>query len=94
MTGWPRPLIVKELRGFLGIIRYYRRFVPHNGIISKPLIELLKKDKFQWNPKAEDAFTTLNEAMTQTPVLALPNFLKTFVEETKACEMGVDVGLM
>ena len=94
MTEWPRPTTIKELSGFLGLIRYYRRFTQHYGIICKPLIELLNKDKFQWNTKVEAAFLTLKKAITQALVLALPNFSKTFVVETDACDVGVGAVLM
>lgn len=60
MKQWPTPKIVKELRGFLSLADYYRRFVKY---IAKPLIELLKKDQFLWTSKAQEAFETLKVDM-------------------------------
>ena len=86
MMEWPRPLSTRELRGFLGLIGYYWRFIKHYRIISKPLIELLKKGNFNWNPQGEAAFLTLKRAMMQAPVLALLDFSKPFVIEIDECD--------
>ena len=50
---WPRPFTVKQLRGFLGPTGFYRRFIKGYASIASPLIDLLKKEGFSWNPQAE-----------------------------------------
>ena len=52
---WPPPTNIKQLRSFLGLARYYRRF-KHYALISKPLTSLLKKGAFQWDETAQEAF--------------------------------------
>ena len=67
---WPRPTTVKELRGFLGLLGYYRRFIRNYGKIAQPLTQLLQKDTdFKWNGDIEKALSTLKGALLSTPVL-------------------------
>jgi RNase P subunit RPR2 len=91
---WPAPENITQLRSFLGLTGYYRRFVKHYGLICKPLFDSLKKDNFQWKEEQANAFQKLKEAMTTSLVLALPNFSLPFMLEADASDYGIGAVLM
>ncbi|GJV32485.1 putative mitochondrial protein [Tanacetum coccineum] len=74
----------------LRLTGYYKRFVKHYAIISKPLTRLLKKNAFVWDESRQNAFIALKQAMTQALVLALPKFSKSFMVENDAS--GLEIG--
>ncbi|XP_019248584.1 PREDICTED: uncharacterized protein LOC109227846 [Nicotiana attenuata] len=75
---------VKQLRGFLVLAGYYRKFIRGYGLISRPLTDFLKKDGFLWNAKVVDAFAALKLTLTSAPVLV----------ETDASGTGIGVVFM
>jgi len=94
MEEWPVPRNIKELRGFLGLTGYFRRFVKNYGQITKPLNSLLKKNSFLWTEDAQKAFIALKKAMVLALILALLDFTKEFVVEIDASGGGIGPMLM
>nr|XP_016447594.1 PREDICTED: uncharacterized protein LOC107772617 [Nicotiana tabacum] len=78
------------LRGFLGLTGYYRRFIKGFGVICKPLTDLTKNDVFKLSTSADATFVALKKALTQAPILALPDTSKTFIMETNAVAMALE----
>jgi hypothetical protein len=94
VKDWFHPKNLKILRGFPGLTGYYHKFVQNYAKIVAPLITLLKKNSFSWNPTTNQSFQDLKEAMCTTHVLALPHFTETFVLECDASGKGIGAILM
>jgi hypothetical protein len=76
---WKPPTLVSEVRSFLGLAEYYRRFIPNFSKITKPITELLKKgNKYLWSEACDGAFKHLKKLLTTSPVLAQPDTTKPF----------------
>lgn len=89
ITKWSAPISVKELRSFLGLTGYYRRFVKAYGVIARPLTDILKRDSFEWDIKVQSAFEELKRRMISASVLALSNFTENFIVESDAFDYGL-----
>lgn len=86
---WPTLSNVKQLRGFLGLMGYYRCFIKYYASIAALFTNLLKKDNFSWTAEPAQAFNQLKQSITTAPVLALPNFQLPFLLETDASGLGI-----
>ena len=90
VSEWPTPTSVMEVRTFVGLASYYRRFVKNFANIAAPLHALMKKDvAFEWTPEAQESFTALKLALTSPPVLAMPNDTGKFTLDTDASEKTI-----
>ncbi|XP_042051678.1 uncharacterized mitochondrial protein AtMg00860-like [Salvia splendens] len=94
MVAWPTPSNQRQLRGFLGLTGYYKRFIARYAMIAAPLTELLKQKAFIWTEESNASFEVLKEAMTPAPVLRLPDFTLTFYVETDTSDFGVGAVLL
>ena len=90
VAEWPVPKTVKEIRSFLGLASYYRRFIKDFSKIAKPLTELTKdKTTWRWDKEEDKAFMQLKVALTTASIFCLPDFDLQFVITTDASDTAL-----
>jgi len=95
VVEWPSPTNITEVRSFLGMAVYYRRFVQDFSKIATPLTQLLKKDhKFQWTKECEATFQELKQRLVTAPVLVIPDGNDRYVIYSDASHQGLGCVLM
>ncbi|KAL0536812.1 hypothetical protein IC582_025774 [Cucumis melo] len=95
VTGWTRPSTVSEVRSFLGLAVYYRRFVENFSRIATPLTQLTRKGApFVWSKACEDSFQNLKQKLVTAPVLTVPDGSGSFVIYSDASKKGLGCVLM
>ncbi|WVZ89824.1 LOW QUALITY PROTEIN: hypothetical protein U9M48_036182, partial [Paspalum notatum var. saurae] len=95
VLNWKQPQTVTEIRSFLGLEGYYRRFIKDFSKIAKPMTALTQKNaKFTWIPKCEEAFRMLKKLLTSAPILAQPDITKPFDVYCDASGSGLGCVLM
>ena len=91
---FPTPKTVKDVRSFLGLAGYYRRFIKDFSKIASPMIDLTKKDEdFKWTEKCEAAFNELKQRLVSPPILAYPNYSEPYILQTDASRDSVGMVL-
>jgi hypothetical protein len=95
VLDWKLPMTMSEVRSFLGLAGYYRRFILNFSKIVKPVTELLKKEnKYVWSDACDEAFKHLTKLLTTSPVLAQPDTTKPFDVYCDASGTGLGGVLM
>ncbi|GJV02408.1 putative reverse transcriptase domain-containing protein [Tanacetum coccineum] len=95
VKDWASPKSATEIRQFLGLAGYYRRFIEGFSKIAKPMTKLTqKKIKFEWSDKAEAAFQLIKQKLCSAPILALPEGNEDFIAYCDASIKGLGVVLM
>jgi len=89
VKDWPTPNTVQDLKSFLGLASYYRKFVRGFSCIAVPLFRLLQKGVvFDWTEECHAAFTSLQRALVEAPVLSPPDLTLPFILDTDASNAG------
>ncbi|KAL0553669.1 hypothetical protein IC582_007570 [Cucumis melo] len=95
IVNWERPISATEVRSFLGLAGYYRRFIEDFSQLALPLTALTRKNvKFEWSDKCEQSFQELKKRLVTAPILALPVTGKDYVIYCDASRLGLGCVLM
>ncbi|GJQ89565.1 putative nucleotidyltransferase, ribonuclease H [Tanacetum coccineum] len=95
VKNWKTPTTPSEIRSFLGLAGYYRRFIANFSKIAKPLTSLTQKNqKYVWGVEQEEAFQTLKNNLCDAPILTLPDGVEDFVVYCDASNQGLGCVLM
>ena len=92
VKNFREPQTKKDVRSFLGLSGYYRKFVPNFSTVATPLSELTRKNmpkKVIWTTKCDQAFLELKEALTRAPILMTPDWTLPFILQTDASSTGL-----
>uniref|UniRef100_A0A8C7F2V4 Gypsy retrotransposon integrase-like protein 1 n=1 Tax=Oncorhynchus kisutch TaxID=8019 RepID=A0A8C7F2V4_ONCKI len=92
IRDWPRPRTKRDVRAFLGITGYYRRFIPGYATIANPLTNLIRKNlpnQVEWKDETEEAFQLLKDGLCSDPVLQAPDFSQEFIVQVDASDTGL-----
>jgi hypothetical protein len=95
VLDWKPPMTVSKMQSFLGLVGYYRRFIPNFSKITQPVTELLKKENmYVWTDACDEAFKHLKKLLTTSPGLAQPDTTKPFDVYCDASGTGLGDVLM
>ncbi|GJS61749.1 putative reverse transcriptase domain-containing protein [Tanacetum coccineum] len=95
IKDWASPKSPTEIRQFLGLVGYYRKFIEGFSKIAKPMTKLTQKNvKFDWGEKAKAAFQLIKQKLCSAPILALPKGLENFIVYCDALHKGLGAVLM
>ena len=90
VKNYPEPKTIKQVRTYLGLTSYYRKFIQNYAKIAAPLNKLLRKNApFEWGPAQHQAFATLKDALISPPILCYPDFDKEFIVQTDASQFAL-----
>lgn len=93
MVNFPQPSNTTEIKRFVGMCSWYRRFVPHFSSLVAPINDLIKSkkkgNKIFWTAKAEDAFLKIKQALVTAPILSSPDFSRKFIIQCDASDAGL-----
>ena len=95
VMSWERPKLVFEIRSFLGLAGYYRRFIKDFSRIAAPMTRLTRKEvKFEWDDRCEEAFQELKRRLTSAPILIVPDRGRGYTVYCDASRAGLGCVLM
>jgi len=91
LRTWPRPISLTDLRSFLGLLQFFRRFIPEFAKVAAPLTNLTKKDKGLsfWDEECDKSFESLKTAITNAPILVAPDWSKPFRGHVDASQTAI-----
>jgi len=93
----PSPRTVKQLRAFLGLAGFYRKYVPDFAVIAAPLTDATRKvsrNEVKWDEAREHSFQELKRRISSPPILRLPNVSQPFILQTDASHLGIGAVLV
>ena len=87
---WSVPVNATEVKSFLGLVSYYRRFVPNFAGVARPLHKLTETNvEFDWTAECQSSFDTLKKLLSTAATLSYPDFTVEFILDTDACNHGI-----